>query len=967
MGGLPTITRQQHSALERPRTGACATCALPRPKPGVLKPGTYELYFFEFKDFASARDVRRLGRPLVQERYKVPAASSTVYVFRHQGGRTTLAKTLHGYGPYTVTVRPGDGPVEIYVCLSHFALPAQRVAQYTSADGLVALRRRCVRFDPSPSTSVRPNSATTFDVVMPDWRRLSWELHAMEGKAMNALADYAQEPKRAQRRMLAELTLATAVQYEKKDRHVWDWLRGAPYTSHPTHGKPRQRLHGLDGKKYTECESELYQMQRRTEYLHQQVEEAAAAKYEWMAEDGYREMRWDSLTLPSAQNDTVRAEATLLTTASQSLSGQAYLKSYAISNGWYLRYLRNMRADEKQAVRTDPNMADAYWALLAAVGAVLLADSRPSDDRPQQNMDVAKYGAGAADAGTKGALKNPEQKATEKAKDVEKATEAAEKAEEDSKKIAQAEGAATTEANRQAKAAQTLADELTAAERSPTWVMEKVIIRSIRDVTGHAPGYAVYDAAHSTFVPRPGDYVGPAAVRTTRGATEPALATRATAARQAATNASAHSRARSEQATHLTEAAEHRAHAATLATHDANTEFINAKDFESKYTGHAWMTSGAAFALGILNLGLAFKAWRHASNRDTQVKLGGAVFDLMYSTEFVFARAAAGAERTAATTGAAEAPMAGRLLMGARFLGVLGGAVSVYCSFNDGEKARVRGDSELMVASYASAGGAVMLTGAALGSMLAGSAVADTVMGAWFVGLVGATSWTVIGAVVLLAAAAAIWYFTNPPVKDWLIHCPWSFKPASKSDDEQLKGLLQLLCTPQVSAKQMTGGAAGRPLTCVRVTLRPPLFFAGQSSMHCELTIYDVSQGAESLMAVHFAVPGGSQRFEIGPIDQQTMARLEYGPVPCTVRGPGAGRLRVSLRRDGEALAFDCDLMLSHALSSSERGMFDSTLRWYTVGGTARLKLWTAQAGSAWDKLTLDEFELPDTEIAGTD
>ena len=987
--GLPHITTAQQRAVTKPRTGSCATCGVPKRSRGVLKPGTYNLWFFEFKDFASARDVRRLGRPLVPERYKKVDAASTVYVFRRQGGRTTLAKTLHSVGPYTEVVHEKDGPVEILAFVSHFALPALRIAQYTSEQGLPNLRRRSVRFDPSPSATVRPlnpPNGTEYDVVMPDWRRLAWEVHGMEHAAMETLAGYVDADDQAQRRLLAELTLATAVQYEKKDRDVWKWFEPAPLNTHPTHGRPRQRLLGLDGKPYTKCEDELYQVQRHTAYLQQKVEEAAAAKYEWMAEDGYREMRWDSLTLRAAQNATVRAEATMLTTASQSLSGQAYLRSYAISDGWYLRYLRKMRDDEKQEVRTDPNMADAYWAILAAVGAVLLADSRPGEDRPQQNMDVGKNLLGATpDALAKHRLHRREEYANERAHHAHERAETAEHAEKTAESVRGTESAAVAKANQEAAAAQTAAEDLERAVHSPTWVMEQVIIPSIRDVTGHAPGTAIYDAATSKFVPHAGDYVGPAAVRVQRGDVEPGLAARANEARQRAAHAAREAESQSVHSGRTIAAADERAARTARLAQKGETKFVDAETFERTFAHQAWMTSSAVAALGLLNLGLAIKAWRHTTNRETGVKLAGAVSDLLYSSEYGFLRAVESATRASGAARATAAPVASKLLFGARVFGVLGGFISVYCSVNDGLKAAGRGETGVATASFVGAGGSTMLTAAAIGTLFEGTAVAAGIaeaggFGAAVLGAVTATSWTIVGAVIVLVAAGAVWYFTNPPVKDWLLHSPWSRKPDHKSLEDQLKDLLQLLCTPQVGAKQMVGGSAAASRTCVRVTLRPPLFFAGQSTLTADFEVDEVTMHVGGVtfgdapaipFPVHMQVPGAARRLQLGPIDEHTMAQLEYGPVTLAARGPGSGNLRVSVRRDGPTLAFDCDIFLSERLKSAagtEGNYFSgSDLRYYEVGGTAQLKLWTAKSGSAWDKIRLEEVRLPETEVSGTD
>lgn len=223
MAGVMQL-RPQHVAAMTPGPGAdCAGCASPwtPPAPPPVPPLQQAVVRFqEFKDYRSLYEVHNQRRPIVPAHWAPIAAQNRVYLFRRQGGRTRVVATLGPGQSYTIPGGAADVGAEYLACLSHVPLLPQRLDQYCDPNNFLALKRRCFPFNPADRMYVRPGGGGSYDMVLPDWRRLAMETHAGEHEALERMHAFAEDPARSQERLLAELTLGTARQYERHDNEV---------------------------------------------------------------------------------------------------------------------------------------------------------------------------------------------------------------------------------------------------------------------------------------------------------------------------------------------------------------------------------------------------------------------------------------------------------------------------------------------------------------------------------------------------------------------------------------------------------------------------------------------------------------------------------------------------------------------------------------------------------------------------
>lgn len=946
---LPSTSGSHRSALERGPHGTCATCPHPpRPPLGVLARGTYVLHFYEFTTYAAARDATKPHGKVHPGYYKPIPAAHTVHVFRREHGRTHHVARLAGSGqPYKVIVTADDGPVEIFVCLSHFPLPPARVAQYTapSPKALDALRRRCVRFAPGEQTTVprARGGTTTYDVVMPDWRRIAQDLHEAEHTKLEALASEVATPSNVRRQLLRQLTLATAAQYAKEqhDPNIWTALQGS--ARYHVRSRPMARMPGTDPNHYTRVEFELDAMRDNIAILERNIELAAASKYDWLSKDGYREMRWDSLTQQGAQNATVQAEALLLASAPQTRHGRAYLRRYAADPGsWYGHYLWNMRQSDRQAVQSNDEIAAAYWALLAVVGAALVTDAASEADQAEHKADATKWGFTTGAAHSMHRLRDPEHKASHLAKHE---RELSERLEHKHKRV---EEVKAKEEHRVAKARAADLKASAAAKRVPLRaVLKEYVVASVERVTGKAPELVDYDAMTRKLVSARRGARGPwAAYRQAHAAAAANAHQRAAATKQALAHAEHHQRV----SARVGEAGLVRAQRMRDETH---AKFIDAEEYERSFAHRASFANRAFAAFMVINVAVAVRELCREPNEEHRWKLVGAIAELVYSAEY-------GVDRSVVLNGRAlgekaVAVRAGKFLLGGvRLAGALGGVIIMVYAAQDAEGYGARHETALQMASWANFTGALMLTTAATVGAIFGSEATEGLAA-----ILGSTGFGLAAAIVLLLASGAILYFTPPPVKQWLMECPWgTSRNEDLNYDQQLQRLLQLICTPEISAKQLMIG--GR--WYVRVTLRPVIFFPEQSRMTCDLHVKSFASNDYFGVGRDAGWAAQSPEIDIGPLDERTMMRLAQGPVVLSSERQTAGVSRVIARRVHGSVAFDVDIPLSERLRDSAVSAFAPGNE-YSVTGTAALDLWSEDEGGGGDGIKLEPFTLDSGRI----
>lgn len=860
-----------------------------------------------------------------------------VYLFRWMRGhaRAELVATFDAATKFRGVVpwcwdpaRDGDLHA-MWVFVSHVELLPARLEEYCSHFDLLC--GRC-RFH------TLANSDGSVDLVLVNMYQFANEAHDQEKALFAKLHALMENTEAAQERFLADLTLSVAAQYQRHDKNVWDWFArvNQQQRSMPTEWRGA-RPTPLCDKPYTVAEAVLADHAYEVAKVTAQLTPWTRFKYlDILQSPMFRHMRYDVLGDPTRNRANIIDQAHLITPALQSAAGQEYLRKYVLDGNndgskdggdWFTRFLCTPQAHEVEAFLSDSKVAEAYWAILATIGATLVSaagndtELGQETDRTNQIVEFGKSAAGAWDEVTRARWEGP-------AKQTRRA------AEQHGRRAAQARAAL-----RKAADAQRAAAWARHVAASPVNVLQEYLLLSIGRFTGSRPPIAVYDTAQWRFVAvdrHKGTFT--VSRSSTLGAESPSVRESAAAADRRA------------------DAAARKARVSRLRVAQAEQQFLDVKAFEKLHADRAWASTAAVVAMGVINLCLALKAQDREPNEENRWKLTGAIADLLFGSEYALLRLPpAGAANAGRSLGSVA-------LVGVRVFGLVGGGISTYYAFRDADRARRGGEADLFVGSVALGAGSLMVTLGILGATL----VSFELGGVAAVALLASAGWTIVGAVLALVGAGVLLLFTNSAIENWVRESRFGEQSKNKPIVTELRELLQLVCTPALTAEAYAAGHSDLPAGVtgrgIRATMQLPLFFPRETVLAVTLRVMKRSlvDGRDRASWRWEYDTSKEWSFTIALTNAAAQALVAGGRVTLAV----VEGVQVVMRREGGS-TYACDVYLpfAHTVDVTRKAAASEAAP-YACGGKAHLRLWERHDDSAWRDIKLEPVHMREVKVA---